>query len=89
MDLSDLAGSVLVPRQRALRLDDGGGRRVAVLAGDVWITQRGRYRDIVLRAGEECILEPSRDAVISALGGNARIVLEGGADAEPRRLERT
>jgi len=75
MDLSDIAGSVLVPRQRALRLDDGAGLRVAVLAGDVWITQRGRSRDIVLRAGEECVLEPSLDTVVSALGGDARIVV--------------
>lgn len=75
MDLSDIAGSVLVPRQRALRLEDGDGRRVAVVAGDVWITQRGQSRDIVLRAGEECLLERGRDTVVSALGGDARIVL--------------
>ena len=85
MDLSEIAGSIVVPRQRALRLEDGDGRRVAVLAGHVWITQRGDSRDIVLREGEEIVLERSRDAVVSALGGDARIVLEGGADAELRR----
>ena len=85
MDLSDIAGSIVVPRQRALRLEDGEVRRVVVLAGDVWITQQGKLRDIVLRSGEEFVVERPADTVVSALGGDARIVLEVGADAGPPR----
>lgn len=87
MDLNEIAGSIVVPRRRALRLEDGDGRRVAVLAGNVWITQRGESRDIVLREGEEIVLERTRDAVVSALGEDARIVLQG-ADTETRRAPR-
>lgn len=83
MDLGDIAGTVLVPRQRALRLEDGEGRRVMVLAGNVWITQRGESRDIVLSEGEEVVLERTRDAVVSALGGDARIVLQDRAPGSP------
>jgi predicted NAD-dependent protein-ADP-ribosyltransferase YbiA (DUF1768 family) len=85
MDLSDIAGSIVVPRQRALRLDQGDVRRVVVLAGNVWITEQGKLRDVLLQAGEEFVVERPADTVVSALGGDARIVLEGGADAELRR----
>lgn len=85
MDLSDITGSITLRSPRPLRLDDGDGRRIAVLAGNVWITQEGDSRDIVLRAGEEFVLERPADALVSALGGSARIILQHGAHAERGR----
>lgn len=83
MDLNDIAGSLVLRSRQALRLDDGGRRRITVLEGHVWITQEGDSRDIVLGAGEEFVVERPEDAVVSALDGGARIILHDGADAAP------
>jgi hypothetical protein len=85
MDLNDIAGSLVLRGRQALRLDDDGGRRIAVLEGHVWITQKGDSRDFVLGAGESFVADRPVDAVVSALDGGARIILEDGADAAPRR----
>ena len=74
MDLSQIAASISVPRQQPLRLKGALGRRVAVLEGDVWVTLDNDPRDIVLRAGEDFVIDRPAGAVISALGGDARIM---------------
>jgi uncharacterized protein YqfA (UPF0365 family) len=80
MNLSDMAGSIVLRSPQAIRLNDGDGPRLAVVAGNVWITQQGDSRDIVLGAGEELVLERPGDTVVSALGGgSARIIVERGA----------
>ena len=60
--------------------DNGYGRRITVLEGNVWVTQDGDPRDIVLGAGEDFLLRPARGRVVSALDGDARIAREDGVD---------
>jgi hypothetical protein len=78
MDLSQLAASIDVPHSRPLRVRNGFGRRIAVLEGHVWVTQDGDLRDIVLSAGDDFLFDRQADAMISALGGDARIAGEEG-----------
>jgi hypothetical protein len=55
-----LRGKLLeVPQEEAMRL--------ACAAGELWITQDGDLRDIVLRAGEDFTTLPGRRVLVSAL----------------------
>ena len=74
MDLSQIAGSIPLLSGQPLRIENGYGRRIAVLEGHVWVTQDGDPRDIVLRAGEDFVVERPAATVVSALGGDARIM---------------
>lgn len=80
MDLSQQAASIQVPHDRPLRVRNGLGRRITVLEGNVWVTQDGDPRDIVLGAGEDFLFDRPAAALVSALGGNARVVGEDGLE---------
>jgi len=80
MDLSQIAGSISLPSGQPLRLLNGYGRRITVLEGNVWVTQDGDPRDVVLRAGDDFRFDRPVAAVMSALDGNARIVPQDGVD---------
>jgi uncharacterized protein YjiS (DUF1127 family) len=85
MDLSQIAGSISLHTGQALRLENGHGRRIAVLRGKVWVTQDGNPRDIVLQAGEEFVFDRPVTTVVSALGGSASIFRQDGVEIEPPR----
>lgn len=74
MDLSQIAGSIDVPHHQPVRIENGHGRRIAVLEGHVWITQDGDPRDIVLSAGEDFEFDRPGLAVVTALDGAARVL---------------
>jgi len=80
MDLSQIAASIPVHSGRPVRLQNGFGRRITVIEGNVWVTQDGDPRDIVLGAGEDFIFDRRAMAVLSALGGDARIVRQDGVE---------
>ena len=80
MDLSPIAASIPVHSSKPVRLQNGFGRRITVIEGDVWVTQDGDPRDIVLRAGDDFRFDRRVDALVSALGGDARIAYEDGVN---------
>jgi uncharacterized protein YjiS (DUF1127 family) len=85
MDLSQIAGSVSLHSGRPLRLENGYGRRIAVLEGHVWVTQDSDPRDVVVGAGQDFRFDRQAGAVASALNGDARIVFEDGIEAGDAR----
>ena len=88
MDLSQIAGSIPVPHSQPVRIENALGRRIAVLEGHVWVTQDGDPRDIVLFTGDGFRFDRSAPAIVSALGGDARIVCEEGVDIGPSQERR-
>lgn len=80
MDLSPIASSIPVHSGQPLRLHNGYGRRITVIEGNVWVTQDGDPRDIVLGAGEDFRFDRPVSAVVSALDGDARITREHGVE---------
>ena len=85
MDLSPIATSIPVHNNQPVRLQNGFGRRITVIEGNVWVTQDGDPRDIVLRAGDDFRFDRPVDAIVSALGGDARIAYEDGVDVAAAR----
>ena len=83
MELSQTAASITVHNDQPLRLQNGFGRRITVLEGNVWVTQDGDPRDVVLRAGDDFRFDRPVAAIVSALGGDARIVRQDGVDISP------
>ena len=77
MDLSQIAASIPLTSGRPLRLPGDFGLRIAVLEGNVWVTQDGDPRDIVLGAGQDFAIDHPAATVVSALGGDARIMAGG------------
>lgn len=84
MDLNPIAASLPVHYSQPVRLRHGFGRRITVIAGNVWVTQDGDPRDIVLSPGDDFRFDRRVDALVSALGGDARIAYEDGIDIAPR-----
>jgi hypothetical protein len=85
MDLSPITASIPVRNSQPVRLQNGFGRRITVIEGNVWVTQDGDPRDIVLRAGDDFRFDQPVDALVSALGGDARIAYEDGVDVAAAR----
>ena len=80
MDHSQIAGSIALHSGQPLRVENGYGRRISVLEGHVWVTQDGDPRDIVLSAGDDFVFDRRTAALVSALGGDARIAGEDGLE---------
>jgi ABC-type proline/glycine betaine transport system ATPase subunit len=78
MDLSQIAASIPLRSGQPLRVQNAFGRRIAVLEGHVWVTQDGDPRDIVLSPGDDFVFDRHADAMLSSLGGDARVVREEG-----------
>ena len=72
---SDLnLSGVTLAKGRLQRIDDPKGLQINCLHGNLWLTQDGDPRDIVLQAGDEYRFESDAVTYVSALS-DARFVL--------------
>ena len=70
-----------LPERRVLKLKRARGTRIVSVAGDVWITEDGRYDDVVLATGESAILERDGTAMITPFGSaDVEVVLPVAAE---------
>ena len=58
---------------RPVELQDADQFEIDCLAGNIWITQIGDVCDTVVEAGQSVVLDRPGPALISALGGSARV----------------
>ena len=73
-----------LPERRVLKLPRARGARVVCVAGDVWVTEDGRYDDVVLAAGQSAVLERDGTAIVTPFGSaDVEIVLPVAAEAAP------
>ena len=75
-----------LPERRVLRLTHARGTRIVAVAGDVWITEDGRYDDVVLAPGESAALERNGMAMITTFN-SADVEIVPPATAETKSLE--
>jgi hypothetical protein len=67
--------AIPIHKSDVVRLATAPGRRIESVLGRVWITIDGDPRDIVLDAGEGFSVDRESAVMISALRGDARVVL--------------
>jgi hypothetical protein len=61
-----------------LRLGDAAGRHISVVRGIAWVTQDGDRRDRILKDGESLRFDHNGLALVQALEGEAKLMLEEG-----------
>jgi hypothetical protein len=66
MRLDLQAAAVHLARGKAIRVRDGAGSTLQVLAGSVWVTEENSPRDVVLKPGQCWQLARSGLAIIEA-----------------------
>src|SRR6266849_1627463 len=62
-----IEGRIALDAGELLRIRDGRGWTIAVVEGEVWITQDGDYRDIVIGAGDRFRLESAGLSLVYVL----------------------
>ena len=73
---TDLNLSSLTLAKRELqRIDGGKGVRVQCLRGDLWLTQDGDPRDIILEPGDEFEFDSDATSYLSALSDASYLLL--------------
>jgi hypothetical protein len=63
-----------LPRDGTLRFDDGKAHVIAVFEGQVWLTQEGDVRDVILEAGESFVFGGPGLVLVQAFR-DARVLL--------------
>lgn len=79
MDTGLGAALTRLARGEMLRIRDGQGRGIAVSRGQVWITQDGDRRDMILGTGESFAFDRPGLAIVQALVDTSALVF--GSDA--------
>ncbi len=54
---------IMLDRRQSLRIDDGQGYQLHCRSGEVWLTQQGDGRDIILAQGQSFTLDRPGKAV--------------------------
>jgi Protein of unknown function (DUF2917) len=73
--------------RESLPVTNGRGLEIHCLGGNLWITQSGDHRDIVLYAGEKFTLDRRGLSLITALLQPADLVVEPAAEERPESRE--
>ncbi|HEX4235846.1 MAG TPA: DUF2917 domain-containing protein [Caldimonas sp.] len=69
-------------KHQIMRFDDATGTDIVCLRGELWLTQDGDLRDIVLSAGEHFTLDCNGVALVSALRPSS-VCVEVAVEAAP------
>jgi hypothetical protein len=83
MDTSLNSALTRLARGEMLRVHDGQGRGIAVFRGQVWITQDGDVRDVVLGAGESFTFDRPGLAIVQALADTSVLLFGSDATSPP------
>jgi hypothetical protein len=66
MDRNLENGSVGIPTGSLLRIDDGAGALLHVWEGELWLTQEGSRKDVMLLAGQSFRIERDGATIVHA-----------------------
>jgi hypothetical protein len=82
----DIRNSRLQVREHGLVAIHGGiGTRVVCHAGTFWVTQEGRNKDDILKAGEELVIQSCGHTIVTSLTDGEITLIEPGHGVEHAR----
>jgi hypothetical protein len=88
VELAELTSIGITPKKIA-RINDGGGMRLHVETGSIWITQERCQDDVFLKAGDSYCIEKNGTTLISTLRAPfALVTIEPAIPVAPTMAER-
>ena len=74
-------------KAQILRLHDASGAAIVCLQGELWLTQDGDFRDIVLAAGDSFVLDRAGVTLVTALSASSVCVEKAGESRHASRAQ--
>jgi hypothetical protein len=82
MNIETRNSRLFVPERGLIAIRGGIGTRVVCHAGTFWVTQEGRNKDDILKAGEELVIQSCGHTIVTSLSDGEITLVEPGQGVE-------